>query len=71
MGKQTRNPVSKVWEGMKAEGILGRVHIDLMGPQDVTSVNGHKYIMNFIDDHSSYSWLVPLKDKASAVDALV
>ncbi|KZP18481.1 hypothetical protein FIBSPDRAFT_712162, partial [Athelia psychrophila] len=50
LGKQTRNPVPKIREGIKAGEVLERVHIDLTGPQAVTSANGHLYIMNIIDD---------------------
>ncbi|KZP19650.1 hypothetical protein FIBSPDRAFT_689982, partial [Athelia psychrophila] len=50
LGKQTRNPVPKICEGVKAGGRLDCVHIDLTGPQAVKSANGNLYIMNVIDD---------------------
>ncbi|KZP29198.1 hypothetical protein FIBSPDRAFT_727724, partial [Athelia psychrophila] len=50
LGKQTHNSVLKVHEGVRAEGILECVHIDLTGPQAIVSANGNTYVMNIIDD---------------------
>lgn len=70
-GKQTRSSVPKEREGVKAEGALNTVYVDLIGPQHVPSVNGNLYVMNIIDNHSSYSWSIPLKTKDATLPTLV
>ena len=63
-GKQTHRPVPKQREGRWAERHLGRVCVDLCGPHFVTSRSGFLYIMNVIDDYSSYHWTQLLKVKS-------
>jgi transposase InsO family protein len=70
LGKQTRSPVPKVWEGVKATMPLERVHVDLCGPMPVASRSGHVYSMNVIDNHSSYMWSLPLRNKSEASSIL-
>ena len=69
-GKQTHQPVPKSREGRKAERLLGRVFVDLTGPQSIASRSGCLYIMNIIDNCSSYHWMRLLKTKAEASWAL-
>ena len=69
-GKQTHQPVPKSREGRKAERLLGRVFVDLTRPQSIASRSGCLYIMNIIDDCSSYHWTRLLKTKAEALQAL-
>ena len=66
LGKQTRSPVPKVREGIKASTPLERVYIDLCGPMPVTSRSGRVYSMNVIDDYTGYVWSLPLKRKSDA-----
>ena len=65
-GKQTHHPVPKLREGKKAVRRLGRIFVDLAGPQSVTARSGCSYIMNIIDDFSGYHWTRLLKTKADA-----
>jgi hypothetical protein len=37
---------------------------------DTVSVAGNKYIMDIIDDHSSYAWAIHLAAKSDAFNAL-
>ena len=69
-GKQMHQPVPKSREGQKADRRLGRVFVDLTGPQSVTACSGCLYIMNIIDDFSGYHWTRLLKTKAEASRAL-
>jgi transposase InsO family protein len=69
-GKQTHQPVPKLCEGGKATRRLGRVFVDLTGLQSVISHSGCSYIMNIIDDYSSYHWTRPLKAKSEAAREL-
>ncbi|KAG1843330.1 hypothetical protein F4604DRAFT_1504302, partial [Suillus subluteus] len=64
LGKQTKSSVLKVQVGIHASRQLGIVHIDLMEHPDVVSATGHKYIMDLIDDFSSYPWSIPLASKS-------
>jgi len=70
LGKQTRTSVPKVCVGDKATRKLGIVHVDLMEHPDTVSAAGNKYIMDIIDDFSSYAWALPLTSKAEAPLAL-
>jgi hypothetical protein len=72
LGKQTRSSVPKLREGQKASGLvlLDCVCIDLTGPQHVKSANGHSYVMNLIDDASSYIWSIPLPLKSLVIKAI-
>ena len=69
LGKQTRSPVPKIREGLKASRPLECVFVDLCGPMPCASCSGHLYSMNLIDDFSSYVWSLPLrsKDESSSV----
>jgi hypothetical protein len=70
LGKQTRSSVPKIREGPRASVVLDCIYIDLTGPQSVQSASRHSYVMNLIDDVTSYSWAIPLPLKSSAITAL-
>ena len=70
VGKQTRTPVPKFREGTKATECLGRVYVDLCGPMAVVSHTHNLYLMNIIDDFSSYIWCIPLRSKSDAFSSL-
>jgi len=74
LGKQTQTPVPKRQEeglGHRATRKLEKVWVDLHGPVAVLSRTGNKYIMNIVDDFTSYPWSVPLKTKDDAFPALM
>jgi hypothetical protein len=68
--KQARLSVPRVREGEKATAWLGRVYIDLTGPMSIKTKAGNWYLMNIIDDFSSYVWSIPLASKSDATQAL-
>ena len=70
LGKQMKMPVLKVRGGERAKKRLEKVFSDITGPEDVGSLSGEKYILNFIDDFSGMSWIYPLKQKSNAADVL-
>ena len=54
-GKQTQTPVPKAWqEGQRATKRLEIVWVDLSRPHDVTSCRGNRYILNLMDDATSF-----------------
>ena len=69
-GKQTHSLVPKICEGKRASRCLGRVFVDLTGPQSITSRSGCCYIMNIIDDFLGYHWTHLLKAKSEAAQVL-
>jgi hypothetical protein len=73
LGKQTKKPVPKVrGEGIghRATRRLEKVWVDLSGPTAVTSRTGNNYVMNIVDDFSSFCWSIPLKSKGDAFPQL-
>jgi hypothetical protein len=74
LGKQTKTPIPKVrggnGEGNRATRRLEKVWVDLTGPMDIKSRIGNLYIMNLVDDYSSFPWSIPLKRKSDALPQL-
>ena len=54
MGKQACSPVPRTRTGEKSSRKLGIVWVDLTGPEAVESASHMRYIMNIVDDYSSY-----------------
>ena len=48
--------------------ILGLIHSDISGPMPVTSMNGSRYLITFIDDFSRYTWVFFLKKKSEVCE---
>ncbi|KAK9073175.1 hypothetical protein SSX86_007499 [Deinandra increscens subsp. villosa] len=55
----------------RASHPLEIVHCDLWGPAPITSHEGYKYYVAFIDDFSRFTWVYPLKTKAMFSNILV
>ena len=70
LGKQTQSIVPNVREGVQVDRKLGIVHVDLMEHPEHVSASGNHYMMNIIDNFSSYCWSVPLSAKSEAFLAL-
>lgn len=66
-GKHARNPFPS--SESRAEGLLDLVHSDLVGPIEVPSVGGSRYVMTFIDDASRKVFLYFLERKNEAFGA--
>ncbi|KAL5563628.1 hypothetical protein UlMin_033375 [Ulmus minor] len=49
-----------------ASQILDLIHTDVWGPAPIQSTSGFRYYMHFLDDHSRYTWIFPLKFKSEA-----
>jgi len=48
----------------RASHVLDFIHCDLWGPSPISSNLGCKYYVIFVDDHSRFTWLYPLKFKS-------
>lgn len=45
------------------------VHTDLWGPAPILSSEGYRYYVHFLDDHSRYTWIFPLRQKSDTIEA--
>lgn len=64
-GKLSRSPFKD--SGTRATEVLGLIHSDLCGPMEVSSINGSRYMLIFIDDFSRkvYAYFIKRKDEVS------
>lgn len=49
-GKQTRRPIRE--DGTRATKLLELVHSDFVGPFNVSSFSGARFLVTFVDDYS-------------------
>jgi len=68
--KITRQPKSCDITPQHATKPLERVHTDICGPIEPTSREGFKYVINFIDEHTSMLFVYTLRSKDEATTAL-
>nr|GEV38262.1 retrovirus-related Pol polyprotein from transposon TNT 1-94 [Tanacetum cinerariifolium] len=50
---------------------LQLLHMDLCGPMRVVSINGKRYVLVIVDDHSSYTWIHFLRSKDERPEVLI
>src|SRR5436305_4223510 len=65
-GKQHRTPNHEEIE--RATGKLDRLHSDLAGPFETSSIGGSKYILTFTDDAIRKVWVYFLKAKSKVFE---
>ena len=51
-----------------ASCILGLIHPDISNPMPITSMNGSRYVLPFIDDFSRYTWVFFIKKKSKVLE---
>ena len=51
--------------------ILGLIHYDISGPIPITSMNGSRYVLTFIDDFSRYSWVFFIKKMSEVLEKFI
>ncbi|KAL5544306.1 hypothetical protein UlMin_008090 [Ulmus minor] len=51
----------------RASKPLELIHTDLWGPASITSTNGARYFILFVDDHTRFTWFFPLQTKDHAL----
>ena len=47
------------------------VHTDVWGPSPILSNLGFRYFVVFVDDHSRFSWIFPLKNKSDVFSTFI
>ena len=52
----------------RASCILGLIHYDISSPMPITSMNGSRYLLTFIDDFSKYTWVFFIKKKSEVYE---
>jgi hypothetical protein len=50
---------------------LQLVHSDVWGPEPITSINGTRYYVSFVDDFSKFTWFFPLKHKSQVLSTFI
>ena len=65
-----KNPKHKFDQGKEsqASSILGLIHSDINNPMPITSMNGSRYVLTFIDDFSRYTWIFFIKKKLEVLE---
>ena len=69
LGKSTRLPF--MLSTFTASKPLERIHCDLWGPSPISSVQGFRYYVVFIDHYSRFTWFYPLKLKSDFFSSFV
>ena len=54
----------------QATCILGLIHYNTIDFMPITSINGSRYLLNFIDDFSRYTWVFFLKKKSEVCEKI-
>ena len=55
----------------RASCILGLIHSDISGPMPITSMNGSRYVLTFIDDFSRYTSVFFFKKKSEVCEKFI
>nr|GEV37654.1 hypothetical protein [Tanacetum cinerariifolium] len=70
MGKSKKKSYKHKSEDTNQEKLY-LLHMDLCGPMHVESLNGKKYILVIVDDHSRFTWVKYLGSKDEALDFII
>ena len=62
LGKQSALPFNTS-ESISTD-IFDLIHSDIWGPSSVSSIDGSRYFIVFIDDYSRYSWIFNMKHRS-------
>ncbi|CAM8998987.1 unnamed protein product [Rhodiola kirilowii] len=70
IGKQIKVPHKSTTQ-INTNRPLELLHIDLMGPMQVVSYSGKRYVLVCVDEFSRFTWSSFLREKSDAVQAFV
>ena len=68
-GKMARRPFPTLLATSRAAAVLDIVHSDIMGPMEVPSISGARFILLFVDDRTRYKHCYILKRKSDALQS--
>ena len=68
-GKMTRRPFPTPPATSWAAAVLDVIHSDIMGPKEVPSIAGARFILLFVDDRTRYKHCFILKRKSDALQS--
>ena len=63
--KQHRLPFPK--ESSASKGLLDVIQSDVWGLTQMLTLSGYCYYVTFIDNHSRYAWIIPMKKKSEVL----
>jgi len=63
IGKQTRMSHPRL-EHQTTSKVLELLHMDLMGPMQVESIGGKRYVLVVVDDFSRFTWVNFIREKS-------
>eukprot|EP00171_Calliarthron_tuberculosum_P011515 IDg11515t1 len=66
LGKGQLNPIPKA-RSSRSNQVLQLVHSDVLGPIEVPSVGGARYVITFIDDHSNWTAEYTMRQKSESL----
>ncbi|KAG7564434.1 Ribonuclease H-like superfamily [Arabidopsis suecica] len=67
-GKQVKVQHKKIPD-VQTKSALDLVHMDLMGPMQIESIAGKKYVFVLVDDFSRYTWVRFIREKSDTADS--
>src|ERR1044072_65061 len=67
IGKQTRMSHKKL-QHLTTTKVLELLHMDLMGPMQVESPGGKRYVFVCVDDFSRFTWINFIREKSDTFD---
>ncbi|CAJ2667397.1 unnamed protein product [Trifolium pratense] len=67
IGKQTKVSHQKL-QHLSTSRVLELLHMDLMGPIQVESFGGKKYVLVVVDDFSRYTWVNFIREKSETFE---
>lgn len=68
-GKMARMPFPTLPATSRAAEVLDIIHSDIMGPMEVPSISGARYILLFVDDRTRHNHCYILKQKSEALQS--
>ena len=66
LGKSVRSVIPKSVDSRSSK-LLELVHTDVLGPLEIPSVGGSRYLITFIDDYSRWTVEYAMKSKSDAL----
>ncbi|KAE8181687.1 hypothetical protein CF335_g8852, partial [Tilletia laevis] len=72
-GKMHHTPHERVLDDDRAQRALELIHSDIFGPtrmKDALALGGYRFGLVIVDDFTKFVWIIPLRFKSDAIEAL-